>query len=127
MTDITDGTSNTLMASEILLSPDVGASHDVRGRVWNSIHAGTEFTTMFPPNSTTGDSTMGYCNPLPHAPCAAAQADTNAYTIARSEHAAGGVNACLADGTARFISNSVTPSVWLALGTRAGNESVTLP
>jgi prepilin-type N-terminal cleavage/methylation domain-containing protein/prepilin-type processing-associated H-X9-DG protein len=121
---ITDGASNTLMVSEILLSPD-GAATDVRGRVWNSIHAGTEFSTIYPPNSTIGDNAMGYCNALPHAPCAS-QSTSNAYVIARSMHT-GGVNAGLADGSVRFFSNSITPSVWLAMGTRAGNEAVTVP
>ena len=126
ITDISDGSSNTLMTSELLLSPDVGSSHDVRGRVWNSIHAGTEFSTIYPPNSTIGDNTMGYCNALHYAPCAS-QSVANAYALARSMHSGGGVNAGLADGTIRFVANSVAPSVWLAMGTRAGNEAVTLP
>lgn len=125
MIQITDGSSNTLMLSEILLSPDVGSSHDIRGRIWNSIHAGTEFTTLYPPNSTIGDNPMGYCQPLPWAPCATSSV-TNAYTIARSFHS-GGVNAAMADGTVRFVATTVTPSIWLALGTRAGNEPVQLP
>jgi prepilin-type N-terminal cleavage/methylation domain-containing protein len=125
ITDITDGSSNTLMTSELLLSPDVGSSHDVRGRIWNSIHAGTEFSTIYPPNSTIGDNTMGYCNAIPHAPCAS-QSVANAYAVARSMHSSG-VNAGLADGTVRFVSNDIAASVWLALGTRAGNETVALP
>jgi prepilin-type N-terminal cleavage/methylation domain-containing protein len=125
MTDILDGTSNTVMASEILLAPDTATGHDIRGRVWNSIHAGTEFTTMYPPNSNIGDNPMGYCQPIPYVPCATASI-LNAYTLARSRHP-GGVNAGLADGTVRFIPNEITPGVWLALGTRAGNETVTLP
>ena len=124
ITDISDGSSNTLMTSEILLSPDSAVGYDIRGRVWNSIHAGTEFSTLFPPNSTIGDNIMGYCDPLPAAPCAA-QSVGNAYTLARSWHP-GGVNAGLADGTVRFFTNSITPAVWLALGTRAGNDSVDL-
>jgi prepilin-type N-terminal cleavage/methylation domain-containing protein/prepilin-type processing-associated H-X9-DG protein len=122
--DIADGTSNTLIASEILLSPDT-TNHDVRGRIWNSIHAGTEFSTIYPPNSSIGDNTMGYCNALPMAPCAT-QSASNAYTLARSRHT-GGVNAGFADGAIRFVSNTVTPSVWLALGTRAGGETVDVP
>ncbi len=125
LTDILDGTSNTLMASEILLSPDIGTLHDIRGRVWNSVHAGTEFSTIFPPNSNIGDNPMGYCQPLPMAPCATTST-LNAYTLARSMHP-GGVNVGLADGTVRFIPNGITPSIWLALGTRAGNETVSIP
>lgn len=122
MVEIIDGSSNTLMTSELIMSPDSPTQHDVRGRVWNSIHAGTGFTTLFPPNSSIGDNVQGYCLSMPKAPCGS-QSTTNAYALARSEHG-GGVNAGLADGTVRFFANNITPSVWLALGTRAGNETV---
>ena len=121
---ITDGTSNTLLASEILFSPDT-SQHDIRGRVWNSIHAGSEFSTLYPPNSSIGDNPQGYCNPLPQAPCASPSV-ANAYTLARSMHS-GGVNVAFADGAVQFIKNGVTPSVYLALGSRAGAEPVSPP
>jgi prepilin-type N-terminal cleavage/methylation domain-containing protein/prepilin-type processing-associated H-X9-DG protein len=123
LTDVTDGTSNTLMVSEILMSPDT-TTHDVRGRVWNSIHAGTAFSTIYPPNSTVGDNVMGYCNALPGVPCAAQTVD-NAYAVARSRHT-GGVNAGLGDGSVRFVSNGVVPSSWLSMGTISGNETSNL-
>lgn len=44
---------------------------------------------------------------------------------ARSLHP-GGVNAGMADGSARFVSDTIHPDVWRALGTRAGGESVRL-
>jgi prepilin-type N-terminal cleavage/methylation domain-containing protein/prepilin-type processing-associated H-X9-DG protein len=47
--------------------------------------------------------------------------------IAASSYHSGGVNVCLADGTVRFIDDGITFSVWQALGTYRGNESVTLP
>ena len=124
LTDITDGTSSTLLLSELLQSPDKSNPYtpDLRGRIWNSIHAGTEFSTIYPPNSTVGDNPMGYCNPLPRAPCGA-QSRSNAFSLARSMHS-GGVNACLADGSVRFFSDSITPSVWQALGSRAGGEVI---
>ncbi len=116
---ITDGTSNTLLASELLQTPDTSI-HDIRGRIWNSIHAGAEFTTLYPPNSTVGDNPQGYCVPRVGALCASSSV-LNAYTLARSNHS-GGVNACLADGGVRFYSNNVTPSTWLALGSRDAGE-----
>ena len=119
---ITDGTSNTVMASELLVSPDVGSGHDVRGRVWNSIHSGTEFSTIYPPNSTIGDNVMGYCQPIKGVPCATQSID-NSYALARSQHT-GGVNAAMADGSVRFIANTILPSVWLGMGTRAGGEVI---
>lgn len=39
----------------------------------------------------------------------------------------GGVNLALADGSVRFVTDSVDRSVWRALGTRNGREAVTLP
>jgi prepilin-type processing-associated H-X9-DG protein len=42
---------------------------------------------------------------------------------ARSNHP-GGVNAAMADGSARFFSQSLNRQVWRALGTRAGGEAV---
>jgi prepilin-type N-terminal cleavage/methylation domain-containing protein/prepilin-type processing-associated H-X9-DG protein len=45
------------------------------------------------------------------------------HTAARSYHP-GGVNVCFADGSVRFIKDSINPTTWLALGTRAGGEVV---
>ena len=48
---------------------------------------------------------------------------TYASVTVRSYHP-GGVNAVLADGSVRFISDSIAPAVWLSLGTIAGGEVV---
>lgn len=48
---------------------------------------------------------------------------TYASVTVRSYHP-GGVNAVLADGSVRFISDTVVPTVWLSLGTIAGGEVV---
>src|SRR4051812_17774420 len=119
--DVTDGTTSTVMVSELLQSPDTG-THDIRGRIWNSIHAGTGFSTLYPPNSTVGDNPMGYCVAIPGAPCGS-QSTTNAFVLARSRHA-GGVNACLADGSVRFVRNTIAQATWQAMGTRNGGEVV---
>lgn len=125
MADVIDGTANTVMVSELIQGSDSAAGgHDVRGRMWNTIHAGTTFSTIYPPNSSIGDNTMGYCGSAPGAPCGA-QSGANAFAVARSRHS-GGVNAAMADASVRFVSNSVTPATWLGLGTRAGGEVVAL-
>jgi prepilin-type N-terminal cleavage/methylation domain-containing protein/prepilin-type processing-associated H-X9-DG protein len=46
-----------------------------------------------------------------------------AHIGARSNHS-GGVNVGFADGSVRFIKDSVSPTTWYALGTRAGAEVV---
>ena len=119
--DVTDGTTSTVMVSELLQSPDTG-THDIRGRIWNSIHAGTGFSTLYPPNATVGDNPMGYCVAIPQVPCGS-QSTINAFVLARSRHA-GGVNAGLADGSVRFVRNTIAQATWQAMGTRNGGEVV---
>ncbi|MBA4187834.1 MAG: prepilin-type cleavage/methylation domain-containing protein [Planctomycetaceae bacterium] len=122
LTDISDGTSNTLFASELILVADTGTA-DIRGRYYNAIHCGVMFSTIYPPNSTVGDNPQGYCVPLPRAPCTGAPGTTNCFSLARSYHL-GGANVSLGDGAVRFVSNGVVPAVYQALGTRAGGEVV---
>ncbi len=121
ITDITDGSSNTVMVSELLQSSDVG-QHDVRGRMWNTIHAGTTFSTIYPPNSTVGDNVQGYCVPIPGAPCGS-QSVGNNFALARSKHT-GGVNVARGDASVRFVTNSITPNAWLWMGSRSGGEVI---
>jgi prepilin-type N-terminal cleavage/methylation domain-containing protein/prepilin-type processing-associated H-X9-DG protein len=118
---ISDGTSNTLMASELLKSPD---NQDLRGAVlwgWS-----TGFETWFLPNDpqndiiNTGD---GQCvSPLPGIPnCVASSQPTR--LAARSAHT-GGVNTVLCDGSVHFVSNSITLTVWRSLSSASGGEIV---
>ncbi|MBN9120188.1 MAG: DUF1559 domain-containing protein [Planctomycetes bacterium] len=123
ITDITDGTSNTLMASELLVVPDQASNkYDARGRMHNGVH-GMTFTTIYPPNSTVGDNVgrSDFCvNSVPKAPCGT-QSQDNTYVLARSNHS-GGVNAVLADGSVRFVPDAIAPNTWSALGTRADGD-----
>ncbi|MEO8496660.1 MAG: DUF1559 domain-containing protein, partial [Planctomycetota bacterium] len=66
---IIDGTSNTLMFSEILVVPDTGV-HDLRGRYHNTWEGNNWFSTLYPPNTTVGDRSS-YCIVRPYAPCQA--------------------------------------------------------
>lgn len=45
------------------------------------------------------------------------------YTTATSNHS-GGVNVTMADGSVRFVKNSISWNTWWALGTKAGGEVV---
>jgi len=118
LTDVTDGTSNTLFGSEILVSPDVG-SHDVRGRMWNNADQGSNlFSTLNSPNTTTNDQ-LQWCQSIPSAPCVSTT--TNIVLSARSKHT-GGVTALLGDGSVRFLTNGINTTTYRDLGTRAGGE-----
>jgi len=121
--DIRDGTTSTLFASEIILSPDgpVGSGReDIRGRYHNVRHAGALFSTKYPPNTSQPDR-HNYCISIKDAPCT--QTGTDVIVSARSYHP-GGVNASLADGSVRFMSEDVDPVLYQALGTRDGGELI---
>ncbi len=117
--DITDGTSNTMMASEALQ----GRGSDLRGFTWWGGAAG--FTAYLAPNSSLPDViTGGICSPTtsPKMPCT--DTSTNAMPrlmAARSLHT-GGVNVAMCDGSVQFVRDTIDINVWRALSTSAGNE-----
>jgi prepilin-type N-terminal cleavage/methylation domain-containing protein/prepilin-type processing-associated H-X9-DG protein len=121
ITDISDGSGNTLMASEICVVPDTNRN-DLRGRYSNSWEGNNWFSTVQPPNTTLPD-VQGYQGvSIPQAKVTNAGASTgNLFLAARSYHS-GMVNGLLADGSVRSINNSVNPAIYRALGSRAGNE-----
>ena len=120
--DVVDGTSNTAMLSEILAGPE--GSYDIRG--WWSNDWGGAFTAYLAPNSAVGDIIVGwasdYCVNSVRMPCrytGACWADV--YLGVRSNHS-GGVNLAMADGSVRFISNSINQATWQAIGSISGGE-----
>jgi prepilin-type N-terminal cleavage/methylation domain-containing protein/prepilin-type processing-associated H-X9-DG protein len=122
--EITDGTSNTLCASEVLKAPKGGS--DIRGFTWWGGSAG--FVTYDTPNnnSTTDVMTGGACGPQDPAPAPYPCTTTSTGTLprmqmARSRHPSG-VNAAMCDGSVRFASNSVSLATWRALGSAQGGE-----
>ncbi len=137
LVNVLDGTSNTVMFSEVLPYADAhetasdapyGRNRDWRGCVLVPGAGGNTFTTKFPPN-TPGVDVLPGCdtripagNPLK---CTQNRADGFTFATARSRHS-GGVNAAFADGAVKFVSNSITPNVWSALGTMAGSEAVNI-
>ncbi len=121
MAAIMDGTSNTLMFSEIRIVPDGldSNAHDTRGRYYNNAFQGSVlFSTQYPPNSLILDRVQ-WCETTDYSPCQSVSSTQN--LTPRSYHT-GLVNAALADGSVRSITETVNPSIYLALGTRAGNE-----
>jgi prepilin-type N-terminal cleavage/methylation domain-containing protein/prepilin-type processing-associated H-X9-DG protein len=130
LTDIADGTSNTLCWSEVLQSPWTQlpgqAFVDRRARMWNDDTFSYQISARITPNSPKGD--YGYCDPADKAyPCdplstgltSAAAADT--YLGARSRHS-GGVNVSLCDGSVRFVRDSIDLVTWVALSSMAGGD-----
>jgi prepilin-type processing-associated H-X9-DG protein len=128
--DIVDGTSSTLMSSEIILVPDgpavvagcSGGTRDMRGLYWNHVHMGTLFVSLRAPNSPVPDVVGWSCINHTNAPCNSCSYSTGVVTP-RSYHP-GGVHVGLADGSVRFVADSIDVAVFQALGTRNGQEVV---
>lgn len=122
ITSITDGTSNTLLFSEIRVFPDDRdpnpRKHDLRGRFWNNNAAGAcLFATTAPPNTSAADKLPNCKSPVEGVTCS--QGINQVFVIfARSKHT-GGVNAALCDGSVRFISNAISGTTWRDMGSIA--------
>jgi prepilin-type N-terminal cleavage/methylation domain-containing protein/prepilin-type processing-associated H-X9-DG protein len=127
LTDIRDGTSNTLFMSEIIMAlANAQSPYDIRGDVMNDDSSFVEFQfmTINTPNGGTDLNTCGNPNGDPRMPCtnATASANSHLHAAARSRHA-GGVNVLLGDGSVRFVDNGITLFTWQALSTMNGRET----
>jgi len=142
---IVDGTSNTSLYAETLHSMSAAASTaEVPANSYLNVYGVTapSFTTSaVPPVATClagsrivyrgqqfyrGISPMAFFShtQTPNAKtydCANSSDYICAHIATRSMHS-GGVNVAFADGSVRFIKNSINPATWVALGTRAGGE-----
>ncbi len=115
---ITDGLSNTLMASEVIQ----GRGKDLRGFSWWGVAAG--FTTFHSPNSSEQDVTESCGDPAENPPCADVSTEYRPMMqAARSRHP-GGVNVLFCDVSLRFISDDISLDVWQALSTTQGEETL---
>jgi prepilin-type N-terminal cleavage/methylation domain-containing protein/prepilin-type processing-associated H-X9-DG protein len=150
MTDIFDGTSNTVAMSESTLGED---PQIINGQLYNVQTAYGYLSSGTPSDSAcagaslwnvqfkrgfmwaTGELRCGTYNHYytPNAPIYDCIANDYAPTTpegiytaigfraARSKHT-GGVNALLGDGSVRFVRDNVDRTVWQQAATRAGNE-----
>jgi prepilin-type N-terminal cleavage/methylation domain-containing protein/prepilin-type processing-associated H-X9-DG protein len=117
---IIDGTSNTLAASEVIMSQGTG---DLRGFTQWGDAAG--FMTNTTPNSPSPD-THDWCTNWAGGPplaCLGSLNGNDKYYAARSRHA-GGVNVSMCDGSVRFFKNSINVFIWRAVSTTNGGEVV---
>jgi prepilin-type processing-associated H-X9-DG protein len=139
--EIRDGTSNTVMYSEIIswnvpdgrtsTSHPAGMNRDVRGAMLIPQAGGNSFMTNFPPNSKGTDqlvsceanaSNPAYIPRIDSMFCTRnQQLDGQYWASARSAHP-GGVNAAMSDGSVRFVKETINREVWRALGSRRGAE-----
>ena len=123
LSKILDGTSNSVMASELIAGKDPPI--DNRG-LWIMVHAGASmYTHGITPNSTVADELFnGYCG----APSTTVPPCTNVRVYigvagARSYHP-GGVNVTYADGHVDFRSDNIDLLLWQALASINGGEVI---
>ena len=123
--EITDGTSHTLLLSEIV----PGGPCSIRGVF--AYDEGPVFMQNYAPNDTTPDL-VRWCDPADDAlkspgnrvPCSVAVSQLNMVLhTSRSAHA-GGVTVCLCDSSVRFLTDDVDLATWRAYGTPRGQEVV---
>ncbi len=135
---ITDGTSNTLLMSEVIVAKSDNnqggggnwPSGDFRGHIWHDAtssspsHCPNIFMTLYPPNSSVPDNALcgTIANTDPLMPCTNGDT-TQRHNTARSRHS-GGVNALLCDGSLRFYTNATTQTTWRAMGSMDAGEVV---
>ena len=135
LTMITDGTSHTLLMSEILKAWS-HQDNDWRGDIYNDDGEFRFHTTNSPvsrggpgvytPNASSPDyfvSGRFVDTKDPLMPAATASSATVQVCAARSRHP-GGVNASFCDGSVRFIADGIQATIWSAMGTMDGSEPV---
>jgi prepilin-type N-terminal cleavage/methylation domain-containing protein len=136
--DLIDGTTNTLLLSEGVVPNTTSGWGGPMGAYIYGNMGGALFSASLTPNSSAADRPIGPCPQNQGAtgytePCLSlgnnawwTRSAVGSQVAARSKHPTG-VNAALADGSVRFVANSVDQIVWRAMGTRAGGETATLP
>jgi len=151
---VTDGTSNSLLISELLQ----GAYDDIRGLLWTDFPGAHSFVTRLGPNGMVdfwagspyldpagGDNmdnlpTYGGSEPgtspanLANGDLCDNQPGQNLPCFSEGKEGGafaasrsrhpGGVNSLLADGSVHFFKNSINLPIWVALGSIASNEVI---
>ena len=118
---ITDGTSNTLAVSELIIGSR-------RARISAASPSGatrpasrpTSAPTARAPTSTIAATTARADPPLT---CIGNLGPNDKYYAARSRHP-GGVNTAMCDGSVRFVKNTINIFIWRGLSTTNGGEVI---
>ncbi len=121
--DLKDGSSNTIMVSEIIIRGNTAST-----TYWGcpgcygigGAHGEMTFTTRETPNTPVADQNYACkSTTFPHSPCVVNTGTK--YNFARSYHV-GGVHALLADGAVRFISSNIDRGTFQNLGNKKDGQ-----
>jgi prepilin-type processing-associated H-X9-DG protein len=99
-------------------NPSSTAITSHRGFRWGSFSEGSGFNVAQTPNDHTYPFNVcrGQGNP--------AQSDNGSNSLPATSMHPGGVNALFADGSVKFIKDTINRNTWWALGTRARGEII---
>ncbi|MDO4583793.1 MAG: DUF1559 domain-containing protein [Planctomycetia bacterium] len=129
LASIHDGTSNTLLMSEVkIISVNgAGSASSWSGSISDcSITLGNGFTGWNPPNSGIADELLWGGQYGDYASAGVPQPtsvdDVSQQVITARSHHPGGVNVVRCDGSVEFLSDGVDVSLWRAFTTAAGHE-----
>lgn len=130
--DFVDGMSNTVAVAEVISTDGFstgGTSPDIRGVWFNPGMGASIFTAARNPNSQEPDIIPSCDTNIPatfrpRLECVSNDTTPDVFAATRSYHT-GGVNALLADGSVRFISENIdNAGVWRPLNTRMNGETI---
>ena len=130
---VTDGLTNTVFLAEVLQ----GRDSDTRGLLWSALPGATSYMSGFTPNqfnhaynlSKRGDvlTSPSLCvsEPTLMLPCIGDPLSfpSRSFSGSRSRHP-GGVNCLMGDGSARFVKETISFRVWIAIHSIASNEVI---
>jgi prepilin-type N-terminal cleavage/methylation domain-containing protein/prepilin-type processing-associated H-X9-DG protein len=122
---VQDGTSHTMALGEMLKGTN--DPMDYRGCYFIDNSPGSQLYTQFTPNSPNPDSMHnGFCTSATNLPNQNLPCDENPSTqsaASRSNHP-GGVHVVMCDGSVHFTDEEIGWTIWQALGSIAGNETL---
>ncbi|WP_337174967.1 DUF1559 domain-containing protein [Paludisphaera sp.] len=125
ISSVSDGLSNTLLVMESVQQKTNSDYGPYWGQgLWTSTHA-----IVYDANPlNTASYSVNWSSTMPNGPATVTQFANNprrlGYAWAISSQHAGGINAAFADGSVKFIKNSVNPSTWFAINTLGNGEVV---
>jgi prepilin-type N-terminal cleavage/methylation domain-containing protein len=143
--DVTDGESNTMLISEVV---GIQSATDMRGAwTWAAMGAsafsvGATYTSgaggpvvnpgsVHVPNSSMKDDLPNVDNTVlqPSSQLVATKDSSanNWVATARSNHAANFVTVGFVDGSTHKFNDTIDPTIWAGMATRAGHENVQIP